>query len=614
MITTFKENILKYVTGNITPGEEQVNAFRDNEETQTNIIDALSEKGITTTEYHILTTTTTSNYLIYGGYLDNNVPKGFIIVMDQSSNIKDIITQYDSGVDMQYLYYLDYDENGLIYGIDEAPTYPHNLRIVLFNNVAMETPRGYYCKLRASYYINQSNYDIPVADRFDFAWQDLSMPHIIRKVPGEPVYFICGNKGSNSCLIKFVNNVGMPNEWDVYTGHSISNEMIYRCDLQVEKSGDDFLAYYYYLDADLKTIRYEYFNGTTLTNYQEISLDDPLLCIRIYDSEVIYYTTRHTNNDSTYTMTLNKHKGQGVTTLCYFTIGTSFPSFYLMIQDGIIYGMAKGVRGSGGVGYYDVKLITYNNNETVISDTITYEQGTSMNFNTAVQSSFALHKFLILANDIIYHPSVVIYDNMYSGGAYEGYGLASTQKGELYSNGYIVFARGLYNKQVFNNQTTSTIEVPNGYLNDSTITQTNVISKSNNVLIQDNTSINKNIYETLFLNFTNSISVIDEDNDTVYPDTATYVNTNINVGEEENYNNTFLGKLRIRYDDHVVVQPITWVQIDSTHYQMQTTIDNSTPIQSIEFLSNDESTIYMTKTNFELIGTYFKLTQKIRIE
>ena len=614
MTTTFKENILKYVTGNITPGSEQANSFRDNEETQTNIINALNEKGITTTQYNILTTTTTSNYLIYGGYLDDNVPKGFIIVMDQSSNILDVITQYDSGIDLQYIYYLDYDENGTIYGIDEAPSYPYNLRIIFLNNVAMETPRGYYCKLRTSYYINQSNLDIASSDRFAIAWQDYSMPHIIRKVPGEPVYFICGNKGSNSCLIKFVNNVGMPNEWDVYTGHSISNEMIYRCDLQVEKSGDNLLAYYYYLDVDLKTIRYEYFNGTTLTGYQDFTLNDPVMSVRIFDKDTMYFTNRHNNGDGTYVMSLYQLDKGIMTNIEGFTFTTTVPSFYLSIQDNVVYGMAKGIRSSGGVAYYDVKLIAYANGEAVVSNTITYEQGTSMNYNTAVQSSFALHKFVLLSNDTIYHPSVVIYDNMYSGSAYEGYGLASTQKGELYSNGYIAFARGLYNKQIFNNQTTSTIEVPNGYLNDLTITQTNVISKSNNVLIQDNTSINKNIYETLFLNFTNSISVIDEDNETAYPGTANYVNVNINVGEEENYNNTFLGKLRIRYDDHVVVQPITWVQIDGTHYQMDTILDNSTPIRTLEYLSNDESTVYITKTNFELIGNYFKLTQKIRIE
>lgn len=617
MTTTFKENILKYVTGNITPGEEQANAFRDNEETQTSIIDALSEKGITATHFSILTTSTTSNYLIYGGYTSGGVAKGFIVILDQKGNILDIITQYDSGVDLQYLYYLDYDENGTIYGIDEAPSYPSNLRIVLFNNIALETPRGYYCKLRSSYYIGQSSYTTPTADRFDIPWQDYSMPHIIKKVPGEPVYFIFGSiGGTNSCLIKFVNNVGMPNEWYTYRGHALdqNTSYIFRSDMQVEKSGDDYLAYIYYNDYDAKLLKYEYFNGSSLIGYQEQSFNDPIMCIRVFDKDTTFFTTRHNNNDNTYSMKLYKLDNDITSNIVEFTFTTTTPSFNLCIDNNALYGIAMGYTTSGSSFQYNYVCVAYANNNIVISNVLSFEPNQAMEFNTAVQSSFALHKFVILSSDSIYHPSVVIYDNMYSGSAYEGYGLASPQKGELYSNGYIAFARGIYNKQIFNNQTTTTIEVPNGYLNDSTITQTNVLSKSNNVLIQDNTSINKNIYETLFLNFTNSISVIDEDTNNAYPDTAIYINANTNIGEEENYNNTFLGKLRIRYDDHVVVQPITWTQIDGTHYQMTTIIDNSTPIKTLEYLSNDESTIYMTKSNFELLGTYFKLTQKIRIE
>ena len=93
---------------------------------------------------------------------------------------------------------------------------------------------------------------------------------------------------------------------------------------------------------------------------------------------------------------------------------------------------------------------------------------------------------------------------MYSGEAYESYGIASTQKGELYTtDNKIVFARGLYNKQIYNNQTTSSIEIPSGYLNDIAITNENIISKDNTTLITENQNITKNNYETLFLNFTN---------------------------------------------------------------------------------------------------------------
>ena len=620
MIYDLRKEIMKYITGNITPENKKTNYFRGYEETNSSIEAALAEKGFTVNHYTILTTTTTSNYLVYGGDLIDGESRGFIAVLDQSGNVLDLITQYDSGVNLQWIWYLDYDENGNIYGIDEAPSYPHNLRFILLNNVALETPRGYFCKLRASYYINQSNYDVPTSQRFEIPWQDYSMPHIVRKVPGEATYFIFGSYGDDySCLIKFVNNVGMPNEWELYQGHALdaNTDFINKSDMQVEKVGDDYKAYIYYNDYDATLLKYEMFDGTALTNYRDYNFNEPIMCIRVADKDTMYFTTRHNNFDGTYSMSLHEIEKGIETTITGFTFEASIPSFNLCIEDGILYGIAKGNQTVDNVFQYNYVCIAYKDGEIVVSPVYSFQPNpaANINFNTAVQSSFALHRLIVLSNDKVYHPAVVIYDNMYSGEAYENYGIASTQKGELYTTGNnIVFARGLYNKQIYNSQTTSTIEIPNGYLNDTTITDEIIISKDNTLSIIEDENITKNIYETLFLNFTHTLSVIDEDDEITYPETANYINLNTNIGEKENYNNTFLGKLRIRYEDHVVVQQITWQKIDNTHYQMTTIIDNTTPIESLELISNDETTVYMTKTNFELLGTYFKLTQKIRIE
>ena len=39
-----------------------------------------------------------------------------------------------------------------------------------------------------------------------------------------------------------------------------------------------------------------------------------------------------------------------------------------------------------------------------------------------------------------------------------------------------------------------------------------------------------------------------------------------------------MGKIRIRYTDHVVTTPITWVSIDSTHYKIETIVDATTEV------------------------------------
>jgi len=619
MLIDLKPNIIKYITGNITPKEKKQNYFRSLYETNSSIEQALAEKGISVNHYSILTTTTTSNYLVYGGYLVDGNTRGFIAVLDQKGNVLELITKYDSGSYLQWIWYLDYDENGTIYGIDEAPNSPYNLRIILLNNVALETSKGYFCKLRASYYISQSNYDIPASQRFSISWQDYSMPHIIRKVPGEATYFIFGSYGGNySCLIKFVNNVGMPNEWEVYQGHELDAQadIINRCDMQVEKENDTYKAYLYYIDTNATTLKYEFFNGTALTNYTEYSIGKPIMSIRIADRDTMYFTTRYNNQDGTYLMNLNEIDKESLTTITSFTFEASIPSFNLCVENGILYGIAKGNTTINSTAQYNYVCVAYKEGEYVVSPVYSFVPNptTIINFNTAVQSSFALHKFIVLSNDKVYHPSVVIYDSMYSGDPYENYGIASIQKGELYSNQNIVFARGLYNKQIYKNQTTSTIEIPNGYLNDSPITEEIILSKDNNLLITENETINKNIYENLFLNFTYYLSVIDDDTDTTYPEIANYINRNINVGNEENFNTTKITKLRVNYQDYSVMQNITWEKVDNIHYQMSVVIDTTQIPLSIDFMSNDETTIYLTKELNLDQGKFYILTQKIRIE
>lgn len=612
MTEEYKSSILKYVTNSLIPGVKQPNTFRDNEATFTDIASALNERlGIVPTQYKILTTTTTSNYLIYGNYIDDDlISKGFIIVLDQNSNILEILTTFDSGTKLGYIWYIDYDENGNIYGIDESID-TGKARIILLNNVALETPKGYYCKLRSSYYINVANFYI-----FD---NDGSASHLIKKSKDEAVYFIIGRYKNgdtwNSAILKFTNIVGMPNEWNLYIGHTLGTYTIRFYDMLVDKVGDDYKVYISYTSNDMSILKSEQLGESSLTGYNELDMDKPIMCIRIMDENTTYFTSRVDNGNGTYTMYLYLMKNSQVTLLNVSVIEASSPSYYLYISNGILYGIARGYSENDGVLTFDNICIAHYSGQTFISDIITYTATNNVNFNTVVQSTFSLHKFILLSNEYIYHPSLVIYENMYSGGAYIDYGSASAQKGEVYSNGYIVFARPLYNKQIFNNQTTSTLEIPNGYLNDIVLDDKNVISQTNNVLIQDNTEIQKNIYETLFLNFTNSISVIDEDTDTTYPSVANYINTNTNVGTETNYNDTAMGKMRIRYTSHVVTTPIVWSRVNDTQYIMRTVIDATAEVPYlIEFISNDESTTYLSKELPLTLGNYYKITQKIRIE
>jgi hypothetical protein len=160
----------------------------------------------------------------------------------------------------------------------------------------------------------------------------------------------------------------------------------------------------------------------------------------------------------------------------------------------------------------------------------------------------------------------------------------------------------------------SSVEIPNTYLNDLTITQNDLISNTNLQMISDLSSWNKNIYEVVDLNFLNSISVIDEDTDTTYLDSAIKVNNATTDGGDVNYQNTPCNKYQINYADNTTsIKPLYWSAIDDTHKQTMISFYVDKAITSIDFISNDETTIYLNIPVEVEVGNYYSLSEKIRI-
>ena len=184
----------------------------------------------------------------------------------------------------------------------------------------------------------------------------------------------------------------------------------------------------------------------------------------------------------------------------------------------------------------------------------------------------------------------------------------------LYSNGSIMFSRDLYNVSKQNNMTMSSVEIPNSYLNDTTITQNDLISKTNLQMNSNNQQWNKNIYEVVDLNFLNTIRVIDEDTNTENLDSAIKLNDATTDGGDTNYQNTPCNKYRINYANGTSsIDNLYWTSIDDTHKETQITLFVDAPMLSIDFISNDETTIYLNiPLEVEENKTY-TISQKIRI-
>ena len=186
------------------------------------------------------------------------------------------------------------------------------------------------------------------------------------------------------------------------------------------------------------------------------------------------------------------------------------------------------------------------------------------------------------------------------------------------------FARNIYNVQIDDNISTSSIEVPHNYLN-SEGNQIALYSKTNLPMTNDYTMV-KNQYEIVDVNFVNSISVINNnDNAGIYnQEAANKINRNVTIGADYTY---YLSKALINYsDDTQKIEKIDIEMIDDTHAQAVLLLYVDKAIDSIELV--DESTqfieggsvlskgfTYQTIDGSSLdVGKFYNITQPFHIE
>lgn len=606
MTEDYKNINLDYITNDITVGSQGQNDFRDVASFNNNFTTILQNQyNITPSTMLYLTSETTSNFIIYGNYdIDGNYNyRGYIAVLNQKGEIEACFTTFDSGTQLSYLWKLQYDENGNIYGVDETN---YRLRVILLNNVAIKGTNGYTCRLRNSYYV-PSEYDT------FYAGYDYDTPGYIKKAEGKATYYLFGDtlvsgNTSRPTLIKFVINVGSANEWDAYYYGTGTNDNIQSSDFYIEPGDENdtvvgLITYY----AGVEEFKY---TGTSLTRTQTYSRPtgyNSFETSRIVSEGNFFTCVRKLNADDI-TSSIYEYDGSYTLINSINLPDTSFTR-RLCYVNGILFDKIRKWSDTQTtyVGFYD--------GTDYISQEIPYISADS---GLEVLNNFGLYQMLIQDTNRLLLPSVVIYGTSYSGAYYTDYNSLLALHGELYSGGYIVFARTLSNRQVYQNTTTSTLNVPNNYLNGLMIIPKNLVSETMTCLTSDNNAIEKNIYENVMINFINKTTVVDEDTSTLYPNTASYINANINTGTQTNCENTAITKIRINYKNGAVVQPITWTDISSVGLiakQTQFTITVSSELSTIDFISEDETFTYITKEYDNLqVGTTYTIFQKIRIE
>lgn len=599
MTEEFNKDLLDYITGNVNVSNQKSNVFREKETITNNLLDSLVALNITPAPtLYSLRSDITSNYLVYGQYVAGHTNYSYIAVMDQNGNVLDILTTYESGALIEDIQSLNYDENGNIYGIDYKD---NKYRIVLFNNIAVPIGNEYKCRLRNSYYIQE-----------DFEPNVYSENSCIKKVYGESTYFLFGYDitQKKTELIEFSNMVGIPLEWNYYYGKSIGDNYIAQCDYVIENQNNTHTLDIYYRLPGNVSLEHEYFDGESLIAKPTISTPYIPLDIKIEDPTTVYVASRNKTSDTTYTLYVHKLVNGTAQELFNYSVSTSSgstPAFYISYKDGIIFCKNEAMLGANS---YTYTCGAYYNNQFVKSPTYNFTRYFRTTCN--VQKVYSLYTFLVQDGNSLNLPNIVIYDNQYSGLSYQNYNSLIPAHSEIYSNGYIKFARDLYNKQVFENQTLAVVNVPNNYLNDMTISPSNLLGQTMTTLINDKREITKNQYENVYINFLNKLNVIDEDINQYYPLTANYINKNINIGTSGNYNISKLTKVRVNFSTPQIIN-IIWTNYYSYYKtSFQVVIGEEIPT-SIDFISEDETTTYITKEYHFHKNTTYTISEKVRI-
>lgn len=587
---------------------------------------------------------TSSLSVLYGGYIDRSyVVHGIIILVDE--NFKPVKTIYkrDAGVDLRYIQYMKQAEDGTFYYIDsnnfsygtetaeKTASASQETRFIMTNNFTVKNQdNDYVLSYRQVLYFGDNIKNFYCKNMY----KDPSSSHYI--------FFGMGGTYSSTWsyrLLRIVGlkvNVGSPNEWTIYTEQ---DNRLFGSAIALFENGD---------------VRFRCLTSSTLNNSRTIDMVS-----RMYGGSVaitsIATFSYHPYIDDIY------YKKQSV----FLDIDTVY-----FVQNNQQWGNS-GVSVAKHIGLYKYDISTstlteiyhkslgnydYCNIEAIYIDKCNNE--IYVQYNNDIDESInymADYYFQRLVNDT-WNPIVVgtfkfirdqrtifiksnfnllqVYlyganprsatwtqflikedynSSNYNGTPYIDYNSLISQKGEIFSEDKLVFARNLYNRTINENTTVSTIQIPNNYLNGIQIDLKKLISQTNLDINNDTNTTSKNVYEMMFVNYINTLNLIDEDTNILYPEGASYINANINTGTSTNYNNSFIAKVRINYSTPTT-EDILWQKIDDKHYQCNFTLNTSEIPSSIEFISNDETITYLTKVlQLEQNKTYV-INQKIRIE
>lgn len=583
--------------------------------------------------------------VLYGGYKNSdNEVRGIITILNKEFKPLKSIYQYESGTYLRYIQCMEQAEDNTFYAID-CPDFPSDedwsfttsqKRFLMFNNFTQQINNDYVLSLQKSY--------IFPTDYFNFYCRNLY------KDNNSSHYVMVGNylEDQNSPdydgirIVELKVNTGSENNWnkidDDGTGWLLGDSYV---DFQ-----DDNYFFEILLSSPLNSSRELYiwtkdYSATypTLKSIMTFNFH-PYVDSSSYKNQSVFL-----NKNELYFVQNNQHWGNSgrldskYIGLYYYNISSNqsktiyekylgdydycnLEAIYIVKNNNNVYIEFNNniISTAGGtIADYHIQRLVNNEWEPKLISSQQYFQNerralfVSNEFNLLNYIPYMLNPqrqyWYMLNIKEIYNES------NYNGESFIDKNSLNSHSAILYSNNNPVFARNLYNKTQNGATTTSTIEIPNNYLNNVLIDQKDLMSVNNNVIVSDANGFTKNVYETVYLNFVNTISVVNQNNtQSIYNnEVATKLNTSIN--NPTDYDNLKLTKYKINYQDGTnTVGNIQATLNEDNSYQILMTFYLNKLANTLELISEDEQTIYLTYdlSNAET-NKYYSFKQRVRI-
>ena len=620
MTNDFKEQLLSYLTGTIqteTPPLEPTHYIEKETLVNNLYTNITTEIGSNNFEIvNVIQSKTNSNIVINCKNANNN--NSFLIVTDKDFNILSYFDEFSSGVSFRMFTGFNVDENGYFYVIEsDHGLQLNNKRFLMLNNIAVPNANGeYQVKIRKSYAVPNTTV------LYNNSIQGLY------KAVGQAIYVILNaDNSANRYLTKLTINVGASNEWqDNAINGVVGNDQI----LSVDSEGNIlFKTINVGIPSGLYTYNislYTYNNGTETTEIISDTIingtDRWRTTAKFLNINEVYIGYKTANTENTNTEYIIGHLD---TTTKKLTKVFSTPSVYSAIYNDTNFLMFYRIDNemmfkfnvitNSSTNEFNIiigRLIGLDTQSTLLASGVT-TLTTNVDFFIIIKT-FNLYQYISQYNNNAYSTKEIYQINGYNGDSYINTNCLIPDISYLYSNNKLVFARTLYNKQVNGNTTISTVEIPNNYLNEISIQPKQLLGQTKMILNNDINPITKNIYETLDINFINTITMQDNDN-SINLNGASRLNAS--ATSTNDYSNAQIGYYRLNYTDGTSedfkINPSEYTPTDEYSGTYNFVVYIKKAVNNINILSNDKTTVYATLNLVLEVGKYYKINQNVEV-